>query len=150
MYHFIIKRIARKSFQLVNEHRYEELVQGMAPNIQHRFAGDHALGGARNDKAAVKKWLERLGCIMPNLNLTITNIIVHGWPNNTIAVVQWEASTVLKNGEPYQNRGVHIIRIKWSKAVSLDVHEDSQAVANALDKQFQAGIKEAKASQIIS
>jgi hypothetical protein len=40
--------------------------------------------------------------------------------------------------------------VKWGKVVSLDVYEDSQAVANAMEKQFQSGIKEAKAHQIIS
>jgi len=122
----------------------------MALDVHHRFAGDHALGGSRNDRAAVTAWLERLGRLMPNLQLTITNIIVDGWPNNTRAVVQWDATATLKNGEPYQNRGVHIIKVKWGKAVSLDVYEDSQTVANALEKQFQSGIEEAKAGQIIS
>jgi hypothetical protein len=78
MYNAIIKRIVKKSFQLVNEHRYTQLVQGMALNVQHTFAGDHALGGSRNDQAAVKEWLERLGRIMPGLHLVITNIIVDG------------------------------------------------------------------------
>lgn len=150
MYHRIIRQIARKTFQMVNEHRYKDVVQGMSSSVQHRFAGNHALGGLRNDQAAVKEWLERLGRIMPNLKLSITNMIVDGWPHNTTVVLQWEAVATLKNGSPYHNRGVHVIKIKWGKAVSLDVYEDSETVAKGLEQQFNSGITEAKAPQIIS
>jgi ketosteroid isomerase-like protein len=150
MYHYFIKKKARASFQLVNDHRFTELVKGMALNVRHSFSGDHALGGIRNDQAAVKEWLERLGRLMPELKLTITKINVKGWPNNTLVIVQWTAAATLKNGEPYKNKGVHLITLKWGKAVEINVHEDSQAVANAMEKQHQSGIKEAKAPPIIS
>jgi|SRR5579872_2061412 len=150
MYHYIIKSKARTSIQLLNDHRYAELVNGMALNVRHSFSGDHSLGGIRNDQAAVKEWLERLGRLMPNLKLTVTKIHVEGWPNNTLVILQWTAVATLENGEPYENKGVHFITLKWGTAVELNVYEDSQAVANALEKQHQSGMKEAKAPQIIS
>jgi hypothetical protein len=45
---------------------------------------------------------------------------------------------------------VHIIVMKWGKVHSLDVHEDSEAVANALRKQAAAGIDEAVAPRLES
>jgi ketosteroid isomerase-like protein len=150
MYHYIIKNKARASFQLVNDHRYAELVNGMALNVRHSFSGDHSLGGIRNDQAAVKEWLERLGRLLPDLKLTVTKIYVEGWPNNTLAIVQWTAVATLKNGEYYRNKGVHFITLKWGTLVELNIYEDSQAVASALEKQYQSGVKEAKAPPIIS
>ena len=38
-------------------------------------------------------------------------------------------------------RGVHIITMQWGKVYSLDVFEDSQAVAAGLAKQGQAGLR---------
>jgi len=150
MYHSIIKHNIKKAFQLVNNHNYVELVKGLSPTIRHDFSGDHALGGTRNNLAAVKEWFERVGRLLPDLKLTITNIVVKGWPNNTLAIVQWTAAATLQNSDAYRNHGVHFVTIKWGKITQMKVYEDSQAVANALEKQYAAGIKEAKAGQIIS
>lgn len=150
MYHFIVKQKVRKSFELVNQRRFTELVNDMALNVRHSFAGDHALGGVRNDQAAVKAWLERLGRVTPNLHITINQINVEGWPHRTLAIVRWTATATLENGDPYLNKGVHFITLKWGKVVELDVYEDTLAVFNGLEKQYKAGILEAKAPQIIS
>jgi ketosteroid isomerase-like protein len=150
MYNAIIKSNIKKAFQLLNDHNYLQLSKGLSLNIHHHFSGDHALGGTRNDQAAVKEWFDRVGRLLPNLKLTVNNIIVRGWPNNTLAIVQWQANATLKDGSEYLNDGVHFIRVKWGKITEMNVYEDSQAVANALEKQFQSGIVEAKATQIIS
>jgi ketosteroid isomerase-like protein len=87
---------------------------------------------------------------MPNLQINVNRIDLKGWPNNTLAVVRWTATATLENGDPYLNKGVHFITLKWGKVTELDVYEDSLAVYNGLEKQYTSGIKEAKASQIIS
>jgi ketosteroid isomerase-like protein len=150
MYHYIVKRLVKKSFGLVNGRRFDELVKGMALNVRHSFAGDHSMGGVRNDQAAVKAWLQRLARVTPNLLITVNHIIVKGWPHNTLAIVRWTAAATLENGDRYLNKGVHFITLKWGKVTELDVYEDTQAVANGLEKQYQAGILEAKAPKIIS
>jgi hypothetical protein len=80
MYHYIVKKLVKKSFGLVNERRFDELVKGMALNVKHSFAGDHALGGVRNDQAAIKVWMERLGRVMPNLQINVNRIDLKGLP----------------------------------------------------------------------
>jgi hypothetical protein len=45
----------------------------------------------------------------------------------------------LVNGNPYANSGIGITTMQWGKVHSLDVFEDSQAVAVSLDKQAQSG-----------
>jgi hypothetical protein len=64
--------------------------------------------------------------------------------------VKWVAAATLANGDPYVNPGVHIIAMRWGKVYSLDVSEDSQAVAAGLAKQAEAGIQEAAAPKIES
>ncbi|PRY42896.1 ketosteroid isomerase-like protein [Spirosoma oryzae] len=150
MYNYIVKQLVKKSFGMVNERRFDELVNGMALNIRHSFAGDHALGGVRHDQAAVRAWLGRLSRIMPTLHITIERVDVKGLPHNTLAIVRWTATATLANGEPYLNKGVHFITLKWGKAINIDVYEDTLAVFNGLEAQFQAGIAEAHAPQIIS
>ena len=43
-----------------------------------------------------------------------------------------------------------MITLRWGKIHALDVFEDSQAVARALDVQAAAGLEEAVAEQIVS
>jgi len=150
MYSYIVKQLVKKSFGLVNERRFDELVKDMALNVRHSFAGDHALGGVRNDQAAVRAWLGRLARLTPNLYITVNQINVQGWPHNTLVIVRWTATATLLNGDPYVNKGVHFITLKWGKVMELDVYEDTLVVYRGLEKQYAAGIKEAHAPQIIS
>ena len=150
MYHSIIKHNIKKAFQSVNDHQYEELTKGLSPTIRHHFSGDHALGGTRHDLTTVNEWFQRVGRLLPNLKLTITNVVVKGWPNNTLVIAQWTAAATLQNGDSYKNHGVHFVTLKWGKITDMTVYEDSQAVADALEKQYRSGIKEAKSAQLIS
>ena len=150
MYHYVITKLVKKSFGFVNDRQFTELTKGMVLNVKHSFAGDHALGGVRHDVAAVKNWLERLARVVPNIHIKVLKIIVKGWPHNTLAIVRWEATATLQNGEPYLNKGIHFITIKWGKVTEIDVYEDTFAVTNCLEKQYSSGILEAKFPQIIS
>ncbi len=150
MYHAIVKRIARRNFERVNEHNYAALLADCAPNIRHQFGGHHAMGGVRHDREALGRWFQRLGTVTPNLHLTVKDVWVKGWPGNTVILMRWEASATLLDGSAYHNRGVHVIRMRWGKVVDIDAHEDSQAVADCLERQARSGIVEAAAEPIVS
>jgi ketosteroid isomerase-like protein len=47
---YVVKRLIRQSFENVNNHNYDELLKAVAPNVHHRFAGAHSIGGERQDK----------------------------------------------------------------------------------------------------
>ena len=46
MYRAIIKRIAKKNFERVNQRDFASLLKDCVPNVCHRFSGNHALGGS--------------------------------------------------------------------------------------------------------
>ena len=150
MYHAIVKRIARKNFLRVNQKDYSPLLKDCAPNIHHRFSGRHALGGERHDREALRRWFERLGRLGPGLTLTVHDIWVKGWPGDTTVIVRWSATDTLPDGSPYQNHGVHIIKMRWGKIVDIDANEDSQAVAGSLKLRAEYGQQEAAADPILS
>lgn len=147
MYHAIVKRIARKNFLRVNQKDYDSLLKDCAPNVYHRFGGTHALGGERHDREALGRWLGRLG---PGLTLTVHDVWVKGWPQNTVIIVRWSASDTLPDASPYHNHGVHIIRMRWGKIVEIDANEDSQTVAESLKMRATYGVAEAAAEPIVS
>ena len=109
LYGYIVKNEIRKTFDHVNNHRWDDAVKAVAPHVHHRVSGAHALGGERHDKKAMRRWFERLGRVLPNLHLTVNNIWVKGWPWNTTVFVQWDGAATLLHGDaPYTNRGLHV------------------------------------------
>ena len=105
MSHLIVKKTADTDFERVDQHDYEAVLKDCISNVKHRFAGEHALGGERNDLETLRRWFVRLGKVLPKLQLTVTDIWVKGWPYHTTVFVRWLANTTLADGELYKNRG---------------------------------------------
>jgi ketosteroid isomerase-like protein len=150
MFHAIFEGQARATFARVNEHDYDRILADATPGIRHRFSGDHALGGERNDPEHLRLWFERLHRVMPELVLTVGDVWVSGGLRKTTVIVRWTAEATLLDGSPYVNRGVHVIQLRNRKIVSIDVAEDSQAVEWALKRQATSGLAEAVAAPITS
>lgn len=150
LYSHIVKKKIRETFDHVNNHRWDEALKAVAPHIHHRVSGDHALGGERHDKAAVRRWFERLGRVQPNLRIKVDNIWVKGWPWDTTVFAQWDGTATLLNGDAYINRGLHVFTLRWGRVHALEEFQDSQAAARGLEAQAAAGIKEAAAEPIVS
>jgi len=83
LYSYFVEKPIRQSFDHVNNHRWDELLKAVAPNIHHRFAGAHSIGGERHDKETLRRWFERVGRVLPSLHLKVNNIWVKGWPSHT-------------------------------------------------------------------
>lgn len=149
MYHAIVKRIARANFARVNKD-FAGVLKGCAPDIHHRFGGRHALGGERHDREALGRWFARLGRLGRHLTLAVEDVWVKGLPHDTTVIIRWSATDILPDETPYRNRGVHIIKMRWGKVVDIDAHEDSQAVAENMQRQAALGVEEAAAMPIVS
>jgi ketosteroid isomerase-like protein len=150
MYHAIVKRIAKKNFERVNQRDFRSLLNDCVPDIHHRFSGNHALGGERHDREALGRWLDRLAKLGPNMKLTVQDVWVKGLPHNTTVIVRWTNSDTGPDGSAYSNHGVHIVKMRWGKIVDIDANEDSQAVAEWLKLQAKHGVEEALAPPIVS
>lgn len=150
LYQAIVKRRIRQSFEDVNNHRWDELMRSIAPDVHHRFGGVHAIGGERHDRETLRRWFERLARVLPNLRLEIKEIWVEGWPWHTTVFVQWDGTATLEDGGGYSQHAIHVITLRWGKIAALDVFEDSQEVARALVAQAAAGLDEALAQPILS
>ncbi len=150
MYHALVKRLATKNFERVNDHDYDALLRDCAPDIRHRFGGHHALGGERHDREALSRWFQRLGRLAPTLRLAVQDVWVKSWPHNTTIIIRWTAGQTLSDGSPYENHGVHVVRMRWGKIIDIDANEDSQVVAESLEVVAAHGIEEALAAPIVS
>ena len=150
-YHKMVKKLVRNNFKSIEEHRPEEIMDGVSDKtLEHSFAGDNSLSGTRHDKESLLRWFKRVNKVLPELKFEITDIQVKGGLSNTLVIARWTATCHLLNGEPYENKGVHFITLKWGKAIKFDVYENTKVVSHGLEVQYQAGILEAKAPKIES
>lgn len=150
IYSAIVKKNIRKTFDDVNNHRWDEAVKAAAPHIHHRVSGNHALGGERNTREALRRWLERAGRVLPNLYIVVNKIWITGWPWHTTAFAEWDSTATLLNGDRYVNRGLHVFTLRWGRLYALEEFQDSQEAARGLAVQAAAGLEEAVAAPIVS
>lgn len=151
LYSYIVEKRIRQTFDHVNNHRLNEALEGVMPGVLHRVAGDHALGGVRHSKQGLRLWFERLGRVLPSLQIKVRKVWVHGWPWHTTVFVEWDSTaTLLDSKQSYVNRGLHVFTLKWAKVYKIEEFQDSQAAANGLAIQAEAGLSEAKAIPILS
>jgi hypothetical protein len=60
--------------------------------------------------------------------------------------LDWHADLI--GGSPYENHGVHIVRMRWGEVVDIDANEESQLVAESM-KVFVAHSARALADPIV-
>jgi ketosteroid isomerase-like protein len=87
--------------------------------------------------------------VFPDLQFEVKALVVKGWPWNTLAVVEWEDWANTRDGNGYRNQGVHVIRLRWGRVVSLHVYLDTQKLADACRRQAQQGLADAVAAPIV-
>lgn len=149
MYHAVVRNRVLKTFANLNHGEYEGALAGMAERFEHRFAGDSAIGGTRHSLLAFRLWFERLMRLTQNkLDIQVHHIAVAGWPWDTTVVAEWTDTATLADGQPYENRGNHVIRLRWFRVVSLHAMLDTEVWNAAAARMVANGIEEAGAPPI--
>lgn len=149
MYSAIIRRKLQTVFSELNRGNYNAVLDGMAARFEHSFVGDHALSGIRHNGLTYRQWFERLARIFPDLQFEMRNILVNGWPWNTVAAVEWIDRIRTLDGHRHENSGVHIIRMRWGRVVEIRIYCDTQKVANLCSLQAERGLTEAVSAPIV-
>ncbi|MEN4011249.1 MAG: nuclear transport factor 2 family protein [Bellilinea sp.] len=149
MVHIIVRQKLVQNFQRLNQGDYESIVMQFSPSTHHVFAGDLALGGERRSRDSVRQWYVRLFQVFPDMQFTVKNIFVQGWPWDMSIAVQLRVSATLKNGQAYSNEVAQFIRLKWGRIAYMQLYEDTQKLAKALHVQGAAGVEEALAAPIV-
>jgi ketosteroid isomerase-like protein len=149
MYHMIVKKRIASVFERLGKGDYQYALADVGATIEHRFAGEHCLGGTRTSVGAMRHWFARLYRLLPDLRFELHSIAVSGGPWDTTVVAEWTDRATAADGTNYVNSGVHVIRMRWGKVVSIHAYRDTQVFIDTLDRMAANGIAEAKASPII-
>ncbi|MES2932779.1 MAG: nuclear transport factor 2 family protein [Pseudomonadota bacterium] len=143
IYRMVVERILRNAFAALNRGDYAPVLGSFGTPVEHVFFGDHALAGSRRSMATIGPWYVRLKNLLPDVRFDIDSVAVSGWPWNTVALVEWRDHFTLRDGTPRSNQGVHALRLKWGKVVSLRIYCDTQVLAAALQDLRDQGVAEA-------
>ena len=146
-YHAVVRRKVIDSFRRLNERDPSAALALMADDVRYTFSGDHALGGTRVSRAGVEKWFGRLLRLFRS-TFRLQSVRVVGWPWNTEVFNVFEDRVVPAVGEPYVNRGVQVVRLRWGRAVRIETWVDTARVVRLLDALAAHGVEEAHAAPI--
>lgn len=149
MYHMIVERNVTSVFNRLTKGDYEYALSGIGTTIEHRFAGEHCLGGTRTSTEALRHWFERLFRLFPNLRskcIPSRHPVGRGIPT---VVVEWTDRATPADKTDYVNSGVHVIQMRWGKVVSIHAYLDTQVLIDTFNRMAINGIEEAKAPPIM-
>ncbi len=90
--------------------------------------------------AEFERWFERLFTLLPGLRLSLTDLVVSGWPWNTTVVARLAVTATLADGSSYTNEAVQWIRLRWGRITDDYVLEDTARLAAALRQQTAVGL----------
>ena len=149
MYHRIVARKVRKTFQQISAGNWEPMVAGMAPSFTYRFYGDHALSGERRTHEALRRWWERCFRLLPDTRFEVQDILVSGWPWSTRVATAVTVHVGVVDGTRYDNIVHQFLRIRWGKLTEVRTLEDTAVLEKTLDRLAAAGYAEAHAEPIV-
>jgi ketosteroid isomerase-like protein len=151
VYRNVVRGKVIAAFDAMNARDAGPALALMADDVHYRFEGDHALGGERFSKRAVETWFGRLFRLVPS-RFVVLSVEVAGWPWSSTVTTVFEDHVTPRaaglDGDPYVNRGVQVIRLRWGKAVDIQTTVDTTKLVCLLDGLAARGIAEAAAPPI--
>ncbi|OQW54116.1 MAG: hypothetical protein A4S14_01355 [Proteobacteria bacterium SG_bin9] len=149
MYHSIVRRKVIALFDAVSRGDAEPVLGAFAQQFEHRFPGDHALGGARTSIEATRRWYERLYRLLPDISFDVRHVWVSGAPWNTLVIAEWDETNSGTDGVRTHNHGIHALQLKWGRVTQLFIYPDTVGLKDTLDRLTKAGNAEASAPPIL-
>jgi ketosteroid isomerase-like protein len=147
-FRFGAERNVRATFRLIDQQDYETLLEQTAPSVLHVFPGDHALGGTRHSRDALRRWFQRIFLLFPELRFEVKEVAVRGLPWDATVMVQWENRGRACDGQPYANQGAHVLRLRRGRVIYLHEYLDSQRMAEVCRRLARRGLSEAAAEPV--
>jgi ketosteroid isomerase-like protein len=134
MYQAIVRRIVRAGFRALSAGEYEHVLRQFHPQVIFSFAGPPPLGGERRGVEDVRAWFQRIYSYFPGIQFTAHEVLVQGWPWNTLVATRLSIAAPRATGSVYRNEAMQFVRLRWGKVVEDRLHEDTYKLANELQE----------------
>jgi ketosteroid isomerase-like protein len=143
MYHRIVAKKVRATFEQISAGNWEPMIAGMAPEFSYRFYGEHALSGERHTMEALRRWWQRSQRLLPNATFDVEEVIVAGGPWATRIATRVRVQAPLPDGSTYDNVFMQNMHMRWARINEIHTLEDNVVLQRALDRIATSGIREA-------
>jgi ketosteroid isomerase-like protein len=143
MYHFIVGRKVKSAFMRVTSGDTDAFFERIAPTFSYTFSGANAIGGTRSSEGGMRRWFQRLFHLFPRIEMQVHDVVVSGWPWNTVVVLEWSDRATPCKGAAVCNSGVHVFHLRWGRITRIHAYLDTQTVADACHMLAAAGESEA-------
>lgn len=148
MYHALVRSRLLSVFADINRGNAQPMLTALADEFRYRFHGEHALGGERRSREAMRRWWDRVFRLLPHARFVVTDALVTGWPWHTRIALRLRIRGDLPGGEPYENTMMQFLTMRWGRVTEIESLEDLQQLMRALDQVALAGNPEAHAAPI--
>jgi len=112
VYSFFVRRRIYAIFDGLSRGDYSVGLGGLADDVHHVFAGEHALGGERHSRDGVRRWFERLFRLF-ELRFDVRQVIVSGLLG--ICSLPWSGSLTQRR-EPVSRTSTPVLTSSESAA----------------------------------
>lgn len=136
MYKAIVRRIIRTGFRALSTGDYEQVLRQFHPHVLFSFAGPAPLGGERRGVEAVRVWFQQIFSYFPGIHFTVQQVVIQGWPWNTLVATQLSIVAPRADGSTYHNEAMQFLRLRWGKVVEDRLHEDTYRLVIELQKRL--------------
>jgi ketosteroid isomerase-like protein len=143
VYHRIVAKKVRSTFDQISAGNWEPMITGMAPHFSYRFYGEHALSGERHTIDGLRRWWERSLHLLPNATFNVEEVIVAGGPWATRIATRVRVHAPLPDGSAYDNVFMQNMRMRWAKMTEIHTLEDNVVLQRTLDRLAASGMPEA-------
>jgi ketosteroid isomerase-like protein len=134
VYKFIVKRLVRRTFRRLSKGDYEAIVRQFGPESRFVFSGDHVFGGERRGQQAVREWFRQMLGLFPGIRIEPREVVVNGWPWNTVIATHLMIEATLEGGRQYTNEGMQLLRLRWGRVVEDLIFEDTLKLDSELKR----------------
>ena len=153
MYRAIVASQIRRAWRELQGRNPDAVLESFAPSFEYRFVGDHALGGTRRTREAQGAWFARLFRLFPDIEFTVRDVLVAGWPWRTRAVVLVDVRMLDEPGRDpgdaaWTNEVMQVIALRWGRITAITTLTDTQREVELLRRRADRGVDEALAPPI--
>lgn len=94
----------------------EGMLALMADDVEVRFLGQGCFRG----KEATRRFLQFAAPLLQDLDFRVRRVIIDG----EVGCALWEETATTRDGQPWRNHGVDVIRVRGGRIVSIHENND--------------------------
>lgn len=124
MYKRIVEHKVRAIFDEINKGNYQAMIDGLAPEFEYRFLGEHPLSGRRTRHETMQQWWQRLFRLLPGATFEIHDVVIQGHPLRTRIAVRSSIRSD-QGSQIYINDVMQFMTLRLGKLTEVETMEDT-------------------------